>query len=238
MKLKNAVFLPDLILRFLGLVPAPVVHNVEKSIALKMAFWHLAVDKVEGAYVEFGVASGNSMRSAELAEKRSGSKSLGVSRIHRELVGFDTFDSFSTSSEDDLHQTWVGDNFSVPISRVKKRFRNVSERVSLHAMDCSKLSEDSNEYGPVEKYVFSNKIAIVLMDMDLGDPTEKALNWIRSKLQTGTIIIFDEFFAYKGDPLLGEAGAWSRFLEQNTDISSRAITTYGDGGVVLQIAVK
>jgi hypothetical protein len=238
MKIKNAVFLPDLILRFIGVLPAPVIHNIEKSIALKMAFWHQAVDQIEGAYVEFGVASGNSMRSAELAERISGSKSLGIPRISRELVGFDTFDTFSSSSEEDLHKTWSGNNFSVPISRVKKRFRSIDKRVSLHAIDCSKLSGSSSDYGPVENYVASKNVAIVLMDMDLGDPTEKALNWIRPKLQDGTIILFDEFFAYKGNSLLGEAGAWSRFLKLNPGISSRTIKTYGDGGVVLQISLN
>jgi hypothetical protein len=238
MKLKNAVLIPDLVLRLIGLVPAPVIHNVGKTLALKIAFWHLAVDSVEGAYVEFGVASGNSMRSAELAEKSSGSKSLGVQRISRELVGFDTFASFSTSSASDIHGTWQGDSFSVPISRVKRRFRAAGKRISFYAVDCSKLSDTPGEYGPLESYVSSEKIAIVLMDMDLGDPTERALDWIKPKLQTGTIVIFDEFFAYRGDPTMGESGAWSRFLERNPEISSRMIKSYGDGGVMLQISVK
>lgn len=238
MKLKNAVFVPDLVLRLVGLVPAPVIHNVGKSLTLKMAFWHLAVDQVDGAYVEFGVASGNSMRSAELAEKSSGSKSLGVQRIARELVGFDTFSSFSSSSASDIHGTWQGENFSVPISRVKKRFSGARKRISFHAVDCSKLSDTQSAYGPLDTYVKSEKIAIVLFDMDLGEPTEKALDWIRPKLQTGTIIIFDEFFAYRGDPTLGESGSWSRFLERNPEISSRMIKAYGDGGVMLQIFIK
>jgi len=238
MKLKNAVLLPDIVLGLVSFLPAPVIHNVGKSLTLKMAFWHLAVDQVEGAYVEFGVASGNSMRSAELAERNSVSKSLGVQKISRELVGFDTFASFSTSSESDLHGTWQGENFSVPISRVKKRFRRAGGRVRFYAVDCSKLSESSNVYGPIDSYVKSEKIAIVLLDMDLGDPTEKALAWIKPKLQTGTIVIFDEFFAYRGDASLGEAGAWSRFLERNPEISSRTVKTYGDGGVMLQIFIN
>ena len=236
-ELKNAVLAPDLVLRAVGLIPAPVIHNIAKSFTLKMAFWHLAVDKVEGAYIEFGVASGNSMRSAELAEKRTHSKSLGIDRVRRELVGFDTFDSFSSNSPADLHSTWQGKNFSVPISRVKRRFRRAKERVSFHSMDCSKLGAPSDEYGPIERYVRSEKIALVLFDMDLGGPTELALDWICSKLQSGTIMIFDEFFAFKGSPLKGEALAWSLFLERNPRVSARMIKTYGDGGAVFQISM-
>mgnify|MGYP007092097724 CR=1 FL=1 len=238
MKLKNAVFLPDLILRTVGLIPAPVVHNIAKSIALKMAFWHLAVDQVEGAYVEFGVASGNSMRSAEVAERTAHSKSLGVARVRRELVGFDTFASFSSQSPDDRHATWKGENFSVPIARVKKRFNSSRGRVSFHSVDCSELGSSPDEYGPIDRYVRSEKVAIVLLDMDLGEPTEKALGWVLPKLQTGTIIFFDEFFAFRGDPSLGEARAWTLFLEQHPHVSARLIKTYGDGGAVFQISMN
>jgi len=163
---------------------------------------------------------------------------LGIPRVTRELVGFDTFASFSSAIKEDMHHTWKGSNFSVPINRVMKRFRSVKDRVSFYAVDCSKLSGESVQFGPVDSYVKSERIAIALMDMDLGDPTEKALEWIRPKLQTGTIIIFDEFYAYKGDNSLGEAGAWWRFLERNPEISSRIIKSYGDGGVMMQIGIK
>lgn len=238
MRLKNAILIPDLVLRAVGLIPAPVVHNLAKSMALKMAFWHLAIDQVQGAYVEFGVASGNSMRSAEIAERKTHSKSLGVGRVNRELVGFDTFESFSSGSQADLHSTWQGDNFSVPISRVERRFKKAKGRVSFHAIDCSKLGGSSGTYGSIDRYVQSEKLALVLLDMDLGDPTEKALVWIESKVQTGTIIIFDEFFAFRSDPSLGEARAWSKFLERNPRFSARMVKTYGDGGAVFQIVVS
>jgi hypothetical protein len=236
-ELKNAVLVPDLVLRTVGLIPAPVIHNLAKSLTIKMAFWHLAVDQVEGAYVEFGVASGNSMRSAEIAEKNTHSKSLGIARVMRELVGFDTFESFRSDSPADVHSTWQGDNFSVPISRVKRRFRRSKDRVSFHAMDCSKLGPPSDKYGPIDGYVRSEKVALVLFDMDLGGPTEKALDWVASKFQSGTIVIFDEFFAFRGNPLMGEPRAWSLFLERNPRISARMIRTYGDGGTVFQISM-
>jgi hypothetical protein len=238
MKLKNAVLVPDLVLKVLGLVSAPVVHNIAKSIALKMVFWHLAVDRVEGAYVEFGVASGNSMRSAEIAERSSHSKSMGMPRISRELVGFDTFESFSSGSEADSHPTWVGNNFSVSLARVEKRFGFAKNRVRFHKIDCSKVGGgDQSYYGPIHEYVNSELLAVALMDLDVGDPTEKALDWIRPKLQSGTIIIFDDFFAFRGNPFAGEAGAWIRFQERNPEISSRMIKTYGDGGAILQLTI-
>jgi hypothetical protein len=109
--------------------------------------------------------------------------------------------------------------------------------VSFHSVDCSKLGSSADEYGPIDKYVRADKVALVLMDMDLGEPTEKALSWVLPKLQTGTMIFFDEFFAFRGDPSLGEARAWSLFLEQCPHVSARMIKTYGDGGAVFQISM-
>ena len=41
--------------------------------------------------MELGVAIGHSMRAAEIAEHSSHLYSLGIQRVHRKLIGFDTF---------------------------------------------------------------------------------------------------------------------------------------------------
>lgn len=237
MHLKNLVLTTDLVLRVFGLIPAPVFHNFGKAKALKIAFWHLAIDQVPGCYVEFGVASGNSMRSAEIAERRSQSKSLGVIRSRRKLYGFDTFTSFASDSALDKHPTWDGDNFSVSVDKVRKRFKRLGERVTLFQIDASTLNNEI-ESTNIDNFISEDNIAIVLMDMDLGSPTLHALNWIHPKIKSGTILIFDEFLAFKGDPEIGESGALSKFIELHPEISFRQLATYGDGGTVLQITVS
>jgi hypothetical protein len=234
MQLKNMTFTTDLVLRIFCLIPAPVFHNLGKARALKISFWHLAIDQIDGAYVEFGVASGNSMRSAELSSSSSYSKSLGVKHIERNLYGFDTFASFSSDKDEDNHPTWDGENFSVSIDQVSKRFKRQKDRVKFFKLDATKI----DSHTVLDDYVPEDSIAIALLDMDLGSPTAYALNWIRPKLKSGSIIIFDEFMAFKGDPILGESGAYSEFLRQNPEITSRVLTTYGDGGIVNQITIN
>jgi hypothetical protein len=237
MQLKNMTVTTDLVLRVFGLIPVPVFHNLGKAKALKIAFWHLAIDQIPGCYVEFGVASGNSMRSAEIAEKRSHSKSLGVMRFPRHLYGFDTFESFASDSSDDKHPTWEGDNFSVSVHKVRKRFRRQARRITFFQMDASTLNNEI-EAKRIGNFISEDYIALALLDMDLGSPTLHALNWIHPKIQNGTILIFDEFLAYKGNPDLGESGALNRFIELHPEISYRQLASYGDGGAVLQITIK
>jgi hypothetical protein len=234
-KLKNQIVISDFFLRVYGLIPPYVLHNLGKAKVLKMTFWHLNLDQIEGAYVEFGVASGNSMRSAEIAERRSYSNSLGIKRIKRNLYGFDTFSEFSSQSADDLHKVWSGNDFSVDLERVSKRFKKNRQRISLHKLDLSKVSPEKQN---LQLFIKDDYIAVVLLDMDLGDPTYKALQWIAPKLTSGSIIILDEFFAFAGDPNKGEHHAWNLFLRDHPEIGYREFFHYGDGGVAFQITIS
>jgi hypothetical protein len=234
-KLKKQIVITDYFLKIFGLLPPYVFHNFGKAYALKMSFWHLNVDQIDGAYVEFGVASGNSMRSAEIAERRSYSNSLGINHIKRNLYGFDTFSKFSSQSSEDSHKVWSGSDFSIDIERVKRRFKKYKERIVLYKLDLSKVFINKQD---INLFIKDPYIAIVLFDMDLGDPTYKALDWIAPKLRSGSIIIFDEFFAFAGDPNKGEHQAWKLFLKEHPEINYRTFFQYGDGGIAFQITVS
>lgn len=236
MELKRLSISVDLVLRAYGLVPPPVIHNLAKARMLKMVFWHLAVDQTLGCYVEFGVASGNSMRAAEIAERRSHSYSLGIQRVRRLMYGFDTFRDFASTSREDLHPAWSGSKFTQSKEFVERRFQRHTARVKLYALDMTAVTDpQGSPLISVDAYIPDETIAVALFDMDLGEPTFRALQWIEPKIRSGSMLIFDEFLAFGGDPNLGESGALTRFLARHTDISLRQFGQYGDGGVVYQV---
>jgi hypothetical protein len=68
------------------------------------------------------------------------------------------------------------------------------------------------------------------MDMDLGEPTRIALEWIYPKLTSGSFIIFDEYSAYRSDPNLGEQRAFKDFLDNHPNIKPTVFKKYGDEG--------
>ena len=105
----------------------------------------------------------------------------------------------------------------------------------LYKLDLSKVFINKQD---INLFIKDKYIGIVLLDMDLGDPTYKALNWIAPKLRSGSIIIFDEFFAFAGDPNKGEHQAWSVFLKENPEINYRNFFQYGDGGMAFQITIS
>lgn len=230
-------YIVDFVLRLWQRIPAPVMHNLEKAHAIKKIFWHLNVDQFEGCYIEFGVAHGHSMRSAEIAERNTHSKVIEVKRVPRNLFGFDTFESFQSHAQIDSHPTWEGTLFNIPLSKIQKRFSS-SKNVKFIKMDATRLisREDGIVYSA--DLGIREKAAIILFDMDLYEPTFSALCWSRQLLQTGTFLLFDEFFAFGGDSNKGEARALKEFLNLNPDVQIRDYDSYGAGGKIFVVEIS
>lgn len=175
MKIKRKLefWVVDLVLSATQRVPGAVTHNLAKAKILKTVMWHLNVDGVQGAYVEFGVARGHSMRAADLAERFSFNKSLGIPRNIRSLYGFDTFEHFSSSDLDDSHDVWNGGAFNESVELIRSRFQD--SRVKLVKCDVSLInkSERCGEINSCSDALKGEGVAVVLFDMDLYDPLEK-----------------------------------------------------------------
>jgi hypothetical protein len=50
-----------------------------------------------------------------------------------------------------------------------------------------------------------------MIDCDLKEPTKLALEFIKSSIQEGTIILFDDYAFFKGSKDKGEYGAFADF---------------------------
>ncbi len=57
--------------------------------------------------------------------------------------------------------------------------------------------------------------AIVHIDSDLYESAKLVLNFIKPLLVDGAIIIFDDWYNFKGNPNLGEQRAFKEWLEEN-----------------------
>ena len=56
------------------------------------------------------------------------------------------------------------------------------------------------------------KAAVVHIDCDLYASTVAVLDFITPFVIDGTVIVFDDFFYYRGHPKKGERGAFNRWL--------------------------
>ncbi len=231
-------FIVDIVLQFWQRVPAPIVHNLSKAKMLKLIFWHLNVDQRMGFYMEFGVAHGHSMRSAVLANNFAHSKKLGILPINRSFYGIDTFEGFKSNNPLDEHPVWKLDAFTKPLAKIERRFRRNKSSIQFLKFDATMLTETTEPEVLLFKRSIQGSAALLLFDMDLYEPTIKALDWIQPFITGGTFIMFDEFFAFNGDLDKGEAKAFHEFSEKNSSLTFREFATYGSGGKVFIVSTK
>jgi hypothetical protein len=191
---------------------------------------------MEGCYVEFGVAFGNSLRAAELAIKHGGFEELGVAPMKRKLFGFDSFEGFISADPIDEHPTWQGQAFSANHDRVLKRFKN-SPTVNLIKVDLNLLRNGDASLTPAH-FGIDEPAALILFDVDLYLPTFAALLFSSQIMQEGTYLMFDEYYSFGGRLDRGERKAIVDFLKVNPNISFERVSTYGAGGCVFMVHMK
>ena len=108
--------------------------------------------------------------------------------------------------------TWSGKAFNIPPKTVERHFR--------------------------KNYGLDGPIALILLDMDLYEPTIAALRWSQSRIQSGTIIFADEYFAFGGRTDRGEALEIKEFLQENPEIPLSHFGFYGAGGAVFIVSAN
>jgi hypothetical protein len=184
----------------------------------------LAAEKVEGDYLEFGVYSGgsfieafhtmravyqhhqqiNSGRSQEDADK------IGAIWRERRFFAFDSFEGLPASEGIDKMSD---DFFAGKYSFSEDDFR---AKIADHGVPKEKSVIVPGWYNQscteetIRKHSMK-KAAVVHIDCDLYESTRDALNFVTPLLTDGTIIIFDDWFCFRGNPELGEQKAFSEW---------------------------
>lgn len=230
--------------RFLGRIP---LSSLEQRVAALEAYVHdlqitnsiiykaaafMAADKIEGDYLEFGVYTGGSFisayRSIEDAFKRATTPNQWNTSndcIERTTLwgkmrffGFDSFQGLpELSGIDALSNDFVAGKFTCS---EEKFLRNIGtqgvplNRVSTIAGWFSETLLLSTR----EKFAI-RRAAIVNIDCDLYESAKLVLDFITPLLVTGSILIFDDWYNYRGDMNLGEQRACREWIENNPDIS-------------------
>ena len=68
--------------------------------------------------------------------------------------------------------------------------------------------------------------AIIWVDCDLYESTVPVLNFVTDYVQDGTLIVFDDWFFYRGDPQRGQRRAFSEWLGNNPAIKATEFHKY------------
>lgn len=169
---------------------------------------YLSTTAMAGDYLEFGVYRGWSFVAAyKLAELH------GLDQMK-----FYAFDSFQGLPElDDEDQTTYpqytrGDYAcdETEFRRNLKRHGVNDERVHIIA---GWYDETLTESTRVDLGL--DRVSVAWIDCDLYTSTKLVLQFLTDLIQPGSIIVFDDWLAFRGNPARGEQGAFRKWLESN-----------------------
>ena len=174
-------------------------------------------EAVPGDIIEFGVFTGISLALFSKAH------SFDPKGMTREIAGFDSFEGLPGS--DDEHARWQPGDCSSnhswhPLLRIGDP---VTPDITRRLFVACGLEDPILHIGPFERTLSNafparhRQVALVHFDCDLYESTRDALAAIAPVLQDGAMLLFDDWFHYRGDPGKGEARAFAEFLSQHPE---------------------
>jgi len=202
--------------------PAPAVIN---ELARRDARWStfcraadfINYEAIPGDIVEFGVFTGISL--ALLARAHS----FDPKGMDRRVAGFDSFHGLPGSSEP--HARWrTGDCASNHgWHPILTEGDPVTPEVTMRLFELCSLDPPTLHVGPFEETLpaaFPSahaQVALAHIDCDLYESTASVLKYLAPAFQDGSLLLFDDWFHYRGDPRKGEARAFHEFLDMHPE---------------------
>lgn len=202
-------------------VPKPWRHKYN---CLEIAIDFVVANNVIGDYMEFGVFGGASFAHAynnyinRFITYKQNQPNYSDDPFINQQVRFFAFDSFEGLPQVDdqaipLH--WRGAN---TMKCDKNTFINniVASGVDIQSVRIVEGYYEKSLHHRLYDQLGLKQAAIIHIDCDLYSSTKTVLNSITPLICDGTVIVFDDFFYYKGHPLKGERGAFNEWLNENT----------------------
>ena len=224
-----------------------ITRDIEyNNLPINMAAQYIITEGVDGDYYEFGCFKGQSFIKAynainhyynkwskfertyqAFSNKKLAQKAFEKMRLHK--CRYYVFDSFkglpAIEGKDENHPIFSEGRYDCS----KSDFELNLKKNNIELKDVNILEgfyEDTLSSDLKKKYNM-NKASIILIDCDLYNSAKIVLNFITDLIQDGTIIIFDDWFAYKGSPNKGEQLATKDWLLENKNIKLIPFARYG-----------
>jgi hypothetical protein len=188
-----------------------------------------ACEIIEGDYLEFGVYQGASliasyhalkdafesrMKQSGVADKESNAKRQHIWNNMR-FFAFDSFEGLPSLETDDAGTADFKKGFFADTSVEHVKSNLQKNDVPLERVNFIEGWFSNTCTAETARKFEISKAAIIWIDSDLYSSARDVLNFVREFLQDGTILIFDDWFCYKGNPSNGEQRAFYEWIESD-----------------------
>jgi O-methyltransferase len=175
---------------------------------MAIAVYHYHNQPVDGYYMEFGCHGGRTIR-------------LAWDAFHflfdRTYIGFDSFRGLPPMEPDDRMPIWIPG----ALATSEQDFR----RCALdHGIPPARLRTIAGWFAEsltpeLAGELLPTRAAVIYIDCNLYASTVPVLRFARSFLQRGTVIVFDDWFCFHGDPDRGQRRAFREFRQRHPEIA-------------------
>jgi O-methyltransferase len=188
---------------------------------IKSAMEYISVTGLEGDYLEFGLSRGARFVPAYHFAQRNKLKNM-------QFYGFDSFEGLPAINGPDVGGEFAQGQFRLSLDKFTRLISRNGVRLDkvnlVEGWYDSVLNRDAKQRLPLKSAAF------VFVDCDLYESTIPVLNFISDYLQTGTVIAFDDWYCFKGDPEKGEQRAFREWLESNSAFDAIEFHKFGWSG--------
>jgi len=174
-------------------------------------FDFLVENQVSGDYLEFGCHKAMTFR---MALKEAARRGLEDMSFH----AFDSFEGLPELSGLDALQAHSSGWRRGALSTSEETFLDLvrQEGVYLDRISTVKGFYEHSLTDALRDELGSRlRIALAFIDCDLYESTASVLRFIEPMLQRGSVVYFDDYFQFRGDPNYGEQKAFGEFAERS-----------------------
>jgi hypothetical protein len=217
----------------LRILQSQLRHLSERNPALiERVARFVACEMIAGDYVEFGVYQGASFQSAYTAFQHGFSARIAQTsgnapaehRAQREALWknmrFFAFDSFQGLPElqgvDRKSRDFSIGQYAASENEFRAHLANTGMEMERVAIVPGWFQDTCT----IESFarIGLQKIAVAWVDCDLYESAHSILEPITPLLQDGSIIVFDDWFAFRGHPKRGEQRAFNEWQQQHPEL--------------------
>jgi len=213
-------------------LPPPGVGRPGRAEIMDVAFEFAARSLLEGSYLEFGCFDGTSFVRAHTAYRRWSrfAKERGLPLRYQRMFAFDSFQGLPDLTPEDRLEGY--DAVQAGLFRCEQAvFR---ENLRAAGIDLAGLVVVPGPYAETLREDAKERLAIppaavVHVDCDLYSSATLALEFVTDLVQDGTLLLFDDYFLFRGNPGHGVRRALEEWLGR-TGFGATDYTSFGWAG--------
>lgn len=186
-----------------------------KDMIIRQIIDYIRFEHLQGDYLEFGTYKGHSLITAmKYAKKKD---------IELRFIAFDSFSGLPEVKA--KYKTITEHKFKTSYEEVKADIKKY-ETDKIKAEVVKGFYQEVCNKALIEKLKI-DKVAVVYIDCDLYESTKTVLEFITPFIQSGTVIVFDEYFGFLSDYKFSELRAVDEWEKKYHNIRLVEFSKYG-----------